>query len=453
MESRVCEALSRVSFKRGEGAPAKLEWLLKALESIERCDQLDPRFIQYAPRPTSEQEMIDNQKYNIHLRLGMTYLDNSYLLESLPHLKAAEKHFKEKQNYKMCSNAAYSLGSAYLSLESYDSCLVYLNKGYEASEMLGDKELCIYFHYAMSLYYSFQNERQHYEDDGEKIQLLRQSIAECEQGLAKYEEPLFRYKDGFYSQMAKAYFELEQYDSCIYYSEQQLLQYEKIHFEIVPNRWYSNIFWLLYKSYDAVGEKEKALENANRYWELKKQMDGDSQELEKVKSDYERMLERQRLQMEQQTERYRLYLLLAGSLVLLILILWMAFRYRKNKEIESLKYQEAYHEIQTRLEATTHQSQQALQQRAMNLYKTHPDHMLEQLVTEFESFYPQASQKLKEAYPELNETERNLVMLSFMGFRMKEEAEILNLSENTVGKYRSNIRKKAGIHPFPDLFR
>lgn len=48
-------------------------------------------------------------------------------------------------------------------------------------------------------------------------------------------------------------------------------------------------------------------------------------------------------------------------------------------------------------------------------------------------------------------TLHDLVILSFIGFRIKEEAEILGISENTVGKYRSNIRKKAGKTPVFDI--
>lgn len=451
-EAETCEALSRVLFKRGEGNQVKLDWQLKALQSIEKCKHLDPRLPQYASPPISEQEMIDDSKYTIHWRLGGIYVDNCYFEEGFYHMKEADRYYTGKQNYKKSSTINYSLGATYLGLHEYDSSMACFRRGLEASELLGDKELCAYYFYSMSLFYSSQIEEQHYESEEEKCRMLHQLIDECQQGLALYEEPMFKFKDGFYAQMAKAYYDLHRYDSCIYYSEQQLAHYKRIHFEIVPNRWYSTIFFLLYKSYDALGDKEKALENANRYWEMMDQMKGDEKALEKVKSDYDKLLETQQLEMEQQAKRYRLYLLVAFSLFALLFVTWMAFRYRKNKEIESLKYQETFHELQSKLETTTRQSQQALQQRALNLYKTHPDHLLEQLVAEFESFFPQALQKLKKAYPKLNETECSILMLSFMGFRMKEEAEILGLSENTVGKYRSNIRKKAGIHPVSDLF-
>lgn len=41
-----------------------------------------------------------------------------------------------------------------------------------------------------------------------------------------------------------------------------------------------------------------------------------------------------------------------------------------------------------------------------------------------------------------NNTELDLCVLSFFGFRLKEMADILDLRENTVAKYRSHIKKK-----------
>ena len=54
---------------------------------------------------------------------------------------------------------------------------------------------------------------------------------------------------------------------------------------------------------------------------------------------------------------------------------------------------------------------------------------------------------------DLTDTERNIVILSFLGFRSKEEAELLHLSLHTVAKYRTNIRKKVGSDPISNLFK
>jgi DNA-binding CsgD family transcriptional regulator len=72
-------------------------------------------------------------------------------------------------------------------------------------------------------------------------------------------------------------------------------------------------------------------------------------------------------------------------------------------------------------------------------------------MSEFEASYPLAKERIKTTYPDLTESERNIVILTFLGFRTKEEAEILHLSLNTVEKYRTNIRKKAGSDAISQL--
>ena len=152
----------------------------------------------------------------------MTYLDADYIEEGFHHLKIAESYFAEKQKHAMHSLAAFMLGNAYLTKTEYDSCQLYYRIGLEAAEKAADKDLCIYYHYSMSMFYEhlFRNQQFETEEDGQR--LLRQSVSECQQGLAMYEEPMFKYKDGFYSQLGDAYYYLKQYDSCIYYSEKQL---------------------------------------------------------------------------------------------------------------------------------------------------------------------------------------------------------------------------------------
>ena len=85
------------------------------------------------------------------------------------------------------------------------------------------------------------------------------------------------------------------------------------------------------------------------------------------------------------------------------------------------------------------------QQQAMAIYQSGQKDRLQRIMEAFETAYPDALGKMKSACPDLNKSERNLVVLSFLGFRIKEEAELLDLSENTVMKYRSNLKTKAGF--------
>ena len=222
---------------------------------------------------------------------------------------------------------------------------------------------------------------------------------------------------------------------------------------MVPNEWNSNIYKRMYQSHEALGHNEEALKYAQLYFEMRQAIEKQPKAVEQVKNEYDKKLEMMQLQSEQQAKRYRLYLLLSLTLVALMLVLWLTFRYRKKKEIEALKFKEANQQLQSELEQATQHSQQVLQQQAMNLYKTEGDKAWESIVADFETTYPHAMENLKAAHPDLTDTERNIVILSFLGFRTKEEAEILHLSLNTVEKYRTNIRKKSGSAPISLLIR
>ena len=450
-EARTCEALSRIAFKMGKGEQYKLDWLQKAVESIDKCEHVDERFIRFSQKPTTEQDWLETYKYRLHWRLGMTYLDADYIEEGFHHLKMAESYFAEKQKYTMLSHSAFMLGNAYLTKAEYDSCLMYYRIGLEAAEKADEKDLCIYYHFSMSMFYDNMYKNQQFETEEEGQRLLRQSISECRQGLAMYEEPMFRYKDGFYSQLGNAYYNLKQFDSCVYFSEKQLDFFKERHFQIVPNDANSLLYYRLYKSNEALGDSNKALYYAKQYVEMQKALKDAPKAVEKVKNEYEKKLEMMQLQADQQTKRIRLYMLLALTTTALTIALWLAYRYRKEKEIEALKFQDTIQRLQSELEQHSQHSMQTLQQRAWALYQADKVDATASILAEFETSYPQAMEKLKATYPELNEAECKVAILSLLGFRVKEVAQLLDLSANTVTKYRTNIRKKSGLEAFSDL--
>lgn len=450
-EAQTCEALSRIAFKEGKGEQIKLDWLLKAFQSIEQCRHIDKRFLYYFNNVESEQEWIDNYRYKIQLRLGMCYLDNGYYKEGLHYLRPVNAYFSGKQNYNGWFNSAFMLGNAYLDLEEYDSCRLCFEQGLEAAQKLEQAEKIAYYHYSMSTLYRYQFENKGYENEERRQQLLQKAISECYQGLDLYEEPFFKYKDGFYDELGRLYYQLEQYDSCLFYSEKRLEFMEQIHFKVVPNHANADNLYRIYKSHVALGNKEKALEYANRYFEMKSTLENQPKAIEQVKNEYDKKIEMLQLQNKQQMKQFRLYLLLALVLLSLVVVLWLSNRYRKNKEIEILRQKEAYRKLESEFESASQHSLQALQQRVMELYKTGRNDRLERIIAEFEASYPLAKEKIKTNYPDLTESERNIVILSFLGFRTKEEAEILHLSLNTVEKYRTNIRKKTGSNAVAEL--
>lgn len=83
------------------------------------------------------------------------------------------------------------------------------------------------------------------------------------------------------------------------------------------------------------------------------------------------------------------------------------------------------------------------------LYRQHK--MTEVELLEKQQREREAYERLKATCPDLTDQECDLLVLNFLEFRIKEEAEILELSPNTVMKYRSNLLKKVGKEPIEEL--
>ncbi len=165
--------------------------------------------------------------------------------------------------------------------------------------------------------------------------------------------------------------------------------------------------------------------------------------------------EAERRQTEQLAARRRLVQgVVTAVVVLLVLGLglwwWMAKR-RKEHEAETQTWHEEKQQLQTQVDDALQQARAMLPQRVADLYRAKVPNRLERIMDEFEAAYPQALEKLAAAYPELNETERQIAVLNFLHFRAKEEADLLDLSDNTVNKYRSNLRKKTENASFPSF--
>ena len=294
-------------------------------------------------------------------------------------------------------------------------------------------------HYALSGYY--QSLAQNTDDKDEEIRLLRQSNQEIFKGLELLGESP-RIKDYLYLTLSKNYLLLGQPDSCVVCGEKSLEFIKILYGKVVPNNAYAEAYHRLYQAYDTLGNPEKALQYAKLYLEMKDELSDEATNLEHIKGDYEKQLEVQRLESEQQVKRYQLYLLLSIVLLALVVVIWINFRYRKNKEIDDLKFQEEFQRMQTNFEQNAQHSKNLLIKRVIDIYRSNAENPLEQILHEFELQYPKALDKISEAYPDLNKAEKHIVILSFLDFRAKEEADLLHLSENTVMKYRSNIKKK-----------
>ena len=423
--------------------PNRMDYRQKALQTIEQCKHVDKRLVRYSVEPTDEQSIIDRLKYAIHQRLGMSYLGSGYHEEALKHLKISEQFYETKQLYHLHLASAYMLSHAYTLVNEHDSSLYYLHKGYESAKAIGNVAECAYYHIGVADHCLYRHDMGQYANEEERLGLLQQSLGECREALRLTDtigdRMLNHYRIDTYGTMSRAFNLLQQYDSCVYYGE--------IVLDVLGEESSKFLLKNLYQSYKALGDEENVARISEMLLNLPDDNGAEQKAIAEVKDEYDRQMELQRIENENQTNRLKLYLLIA-VLVIALLLLWLFVnRYRKNKEIEMLRIREVQRQLESDLESAAQHSQELLLKRAGVIYHSETKDRLQRIMAEFEATCPEALGKLKSTYPDLNENECTVAVLNFLGFRIKEEAALLNLSENTVMKYRSNLNKKAGSDP------
>ena len=444
-ETMTLLSLARLNLFKGGTRQTVLDYRQKAMQSIELCQHVDERLLRYSEPPISEQEKIDKVKYAIHQKLGMSYGSTGYHKESIEHMKAAQKYYAETQNHKQYMVCTFPLGMSYLALEEYDSCLVCFQNGLHDAQIYGSINDCAFYYSCLSIYCMQRVEKQAFSNEEEREGLLRRMIAESRKGLALLGDTIeSNYKKGLVENLAEAYYELHQYDSCIYFGTQA---YEMPDLHEQGGLLYK---WLFY-SYRALGDNDKASFFAEKLIVAQQEENENQQSVAEVKGEYEKQMEINKVQAEQQIRRYRLYLWIALLLAVLLAVVVLVLRYRKAKELEVLRSREAQQKLQLELDHAAQHSMQLLQQRALAIYQSDQDEKLKRILDAFDSAYPQAMDNLKKDHPDLSETECQLALLNLLRFRSKEEADLLGLSENTIRKYRSNLRKKLDSDAFSTL--
>ena len=445
--------MSGLSRNNAKERHAVLDYRLKALQSIEQCQHVDERIVRYSPTPTNEQDEIDRLKYAIHQRLGMSYTSNHYFREGVMHLKVSELYYAQKKKHKLHVMSAYMLGYAYLGLNEFDSCLMSYQRGLRSAEAIADTDNCAYYHLAMADYYNYCHSMQQPENESDSNTLLRKVVSECQQCLSFYGDSMQKANQvNAWKTMAGAYFGLCQYDSCLLYGLKALAAQE-----VDGSR---SLYECLYGACKALGDMEGAVRYADALLRMESEYRQEQNAVAEVKEEYEKQLEINQLKTEQQIKRYRLYLWIALLLIVLLALLWMVFRYRKNKEIETLRLREESLRLQEeslRLlsdkERIAHEVSENLQNRVHKIYTDGKEDAYQRILNDFNATYPKAWHNLMEAYPSLSELEYGLCVLGFLSFRAKESAQLLGFQENTIGKYRSSIRKKTGVADLKELMR
>jgi hypothetical protein len=175
------------------------------------------------------------------------------------------------------------------------------------------------------------------------------------------------------------------------------------------------------------------------------------------------------LNQERKQARRRYYLIGAGALLVLLVMGWLLRRQLKANDQQRKAFnqqsqiydqqRQAYDKERQAYDQQLNEAQTAIERQTYeNLLKQTREilsrgNQRKRILDAFNEAYPHVFERLKTTYPDLSEQEYDLLILNFMEFRIKEEAEIMELSQNTVMKYRSNLLKKVGKDPIAGLLK
>ena len=343
------------------------------------------------------------------------------------------------------SNVFYRIGKQYDKLKVVDSTVYYYDK---ALELLPDRNNMIYRDIVSSralFDFLFHN------DTIAALDSLKSMAAQAENET----ERLNRYRT-----IGSVYYGFEQYDSAMVYLEPVLGKYGKR--EIIAAR-------LLHDIAMIEGDTVKANQYAQFLIEDVTSAANSQARVSQLNDLFQKYLQEKQekaLALERlKAQRRNLWI---GGTVALLAIVGLAVAivtrrsHRKRlaaQEAEaqrrldeasqrlseaSQRHDAAERELQTKVEQATLHTKEVLQQRAMALYHGKEKDKLQRILAEFDGAYPKTYERMMAAYPDLSGQEYELCVLGYFDFRAKEIAQLMDLQEGTVYRYRSTIRKKTG---------
>ena len=163
------------------------------------------------------------------------------------------------------------------------------------------------------------------------------------------------------------------------------------------------------------------------------------------------------LNQERQKSHRRIIMIAVIALLVLLVMGWIIFiTHKRHKRTEATLVEEQQRERES-FDRQLNEAQSAIERQTFENLQRQAREVLsrgsqrKRIIEAFNATYPKAYERLKTTYPDLSEQEYDLLILNFLEFRIKEEAEILELSQNTVMKYRSNLLKKVGKDPIAVL--
>ena len=340
------------------------------------------------------------------------------------------------------SNNLYRIGKQYSKLHEADSAAYYFDM---ALECLSDRNNMIYRDIVA---YRALSEFTFHGDAKTALDSLKSMASQAENET----ERLNRYRT-----IGGVYFGFEQYDSAKFYLMPVL--------EKDPNGAMLAAKYLkdiALKEGDTVKANEYALILANKGASAAE----NQAQVSKLNDIFQNYLQEKQevASLRERRKAVRMTLMVLVPLLVAIglaVVLVMRRRHKKRLAAQeavaqqrldeaSQRYDETERELQTKVEQAAQHTREMLQQHVTDIYQSNSKDRMQRIREAIDNTYPQAVTRLKAEHPELSETEMNILLLNFLHFRIKEEADLLGLSENTVGKYRSNLGKTLGKDPISD---
>lgn len=162
-------------------------------------------------------------------------------------------------------------------------------------------------------------------------------------------------------------------------------------------------------------------------------------------------LDRAKEEERQRAARHSRWIWMAiAGLLLLVAIAIVVARRGYGKRLK-LQQEELGKQLEAAQDALKVKEKDALFTKVNAIYQDKLGNKAKRIFEAFNEAHPDAVSKLKASYPDLTDTEVDICVLSHFAFRVKEIADILELRENTVAKYRSSIKKKTQIRDAESL--
>ena len=203
------------------------ELMLKALQRIEDCQHLDPRLLQCSEKEADEQYKIGSLRSQIQMGLSSLYASTGFVEESIHYAKLADQFFADHDLKRKRIRTSFSLGNNYLELGEYDTCLMYYDRGLCFAEAVNDVAEGAYYYVATNLYYMTLIDYEQYDSEEERRQLLRKAVATSRKGLEVLSDSIdapmaVSFKAQLSQSLCDGYYELQQYDSALYFGQQAI---------------------------------------------------------------------------------------------------------------------------------------------------------------------------------------------------------------------------------------